>query len=406
MRVSGIVVEYNPLHNGHIYHLNHTRKITRCDGIVAVMSGNFVQRGEPAFLNKWARTKMALKAGVDLVLELPVIYSISSAEGFAFGAVSTLDSLGLIDSICFGSEAGDIELLYNISNILYTEPKEYKEFLQSYLKSGLSFPLSREKALFDYFKFLNYSKEHLNCINEVMRNSNNILALEYIKSLMLLSSKIKPYTIKRAGNRYNDTKITGTLSSASSIRKNFNNPEIDQALPIFSKDIISQEMVYKRCPVTINDFSDIILHRLREMDLDEIGQLLDVSEGLENKIKRASEDSGNIDKLLESVVSKRYPASRIKRILIYSLLGIKNDVKHMIKTPVKYIRVLGFNEKGKEILKNIKKTSILPIITNPSKDDITLLKYDIAATDIYVLGYKESQYKIAKQDLKTPPIIL
>lgn len=406
MKASGIVVEYNPLHNGHIYHLNNTRKITGCDGIVAVMSGNFVQRGEPAFLNKWARTNMALKAGVDLVLELPVIYSISSAEGFAFGAVSTLESLGLIDCICFGSESGDLELLYNISSILYSEPKEYKDFLQGYLKLGLSFPLSREKALIDYYKYLNCSNELLNSINEAMKNSNNILALEYIKSLMLLSSKIKPYTITRAGNNYNDTKITGTLSSASSIRKNFNNPEIDQALPSFSKNIISQEMEYRRCPVTINDFSDVIIHRLRGMDLDEIAQLLDVNEGLENRIKRASEDSGNIDKLLESTVSRRYPASRIKRILIYSLLGIKKDVKNMLKAPVKYIRVLGFNKKGKELLKNIKKTSVLPIITNPSKNDMELLKYDIAATDLYVLGYKESQYKIAKQDLKTPPVII
>lgn len=405
MNVSGIVVEYNPLHNGHIYHINRTREITGCDAVVAVMSGNFVQRGEPAFLNKWARTKMALMSGVDLVLELPVIYSISSAEGFAFGAVSTLESLGIIDSICFGSELGNIELLNKLSKVLYEEPEEYKNLLQDHLKNGLSFPLSRQKALFEYFKFFK-SESLLNSLDEVMKSSNNILAIEYLKSLILLSSKIKPYTIARVGNKYNDLKITGTFSSASSIRKNFNDSKINQALPHYSRKTISQEMEFGRCPVTLNDFSDIILHRLREMDINEISQLLDVSEGLEYKIKRASEDFGNVDELIGSVITKRYPASRIKRILIYSLLGIKKDLKQIIKAPVKYVRVLGFNEKGRELLNNIQRNSTLPIITNPSRNDINILKYDIIATDIYVLAYKSSKYKTAKQDLKTPPIII
>jgi predicted nucleotidyltransferase len=150
MKTAGIVVEYNPLHNGHIYHLAETKKATSCDAVVAVMSGNFVQRGEPGFLNKWARTKMALKAGVDIVLELPVIYATSSAEGFAFGAVSTLESLGIVDYLCFGSEAGDVNVLSSIAEILANEPQEYRELLRHNLKAGLSFPVSRQLALTEY----------------------------------------------------------------------------------------------------------------------------------------------------------------------------------------------------------------------------------------------------------------
>lgn len=405
MKVTGVIVEYNPLHNGHIYHLNKTKELTSCDYVVAVMSGNFVQRGEPAFVNKWARTSMALLSGIDLVLELPTIYSLSSAEGFAFGAISTLDKLGVIDSICFGSESGNINELMMLSKILAEEPQEFKISLEKYLKLGVSFPAAREKALYDFMNN-NYSNTEENSrLTKILNNSNNILAIEYLKSLYRLSSKISAFTIPRINNKYNEEKLTGNISSATSIRKNLllqNN--VKQSIPDYVYDILQKEIKRGCGPLLLNNFSDIIMYKLRNLNLTDILEILDVSEGLENKIKKACENTTNVNDLIDLVRTKRYTTTRIQRILIYTLLNIKKDALNLIKSPASYIRVLGFNDNGKKLLKEIKKKCPLPVITNPSANDIDMLKYDISATDIYVLGYSNYEYKEARQDLKKPPI--
>lgn len=406
MNVTGIIVEYNPLHNGHVYHISKTKELTGCDYIVGVMSGNFVQRGEPALVNKWARTKMALKAGIDLVIELPFIYSTSSAEGFAFGAVSTLDSLGLIDNICFGSEAGDTKFLEYIAQILANEPKEYKNFLHNYLKEGISYPSARQNALFEYFRlkipgFID-EKELVN----ILGSSNNILGIEYLKAIYRLSSNIKPFSIKRMHNSYNEVSLTGNISSATSIRKNINDDAIIDALPDYVYRILENERTIGRCPVALSSFSNLILYKLRNSNLDFIKSLLDVGEGLEYKIKRGAECSRNIYELIDFVKNKRYTVTRIQRILLYSLFNITKEINNSIKSPVEYIRVLGFNENGRMLLKKGKKNASVPIITNPSYRDLEMLKYDINSTDIYVLGYENEQYKSGKQDLKIPPVIL
>lgn len=406
MSTTGIIVEYNPLHNGHLYHIHKTKDVTGCSSIVAVMSGNFVQRGEPAILNKWARTEMALNAGVDLVLELPAIYSTSSAEGFAFGAVSTLNNTGIIDNLCFGSESGRLDLLELISLILSEEPEEYSLLLRDSLNNGVSYPFARHQALLEYITVKYENNDCKQELNDILVNSNNILGIEYLKSLYRLRSNIKPYTIARVNNKYNENKLTGHISSATAIRNNIDEPGIYESLPQFSSSIIDREKNCGSCPVTIMNFSDIILHILRKMDSSDIERLIDVGEGLENKIKRAAEDSGNVLELIENIKNKRYTSTRIQRILIYALLGITKDMQYKIKNPVEYIRVLGFNEKGKLLIKKMRKKCTVPIIINPSKEDIELLKYDILATDTYVLGYKNSRFKGAKLDLKIPPVIV
>ncbi|SKA92290.1 Predicted nucleotidyltransferase [Caloramator quimbayensis] len=407
MTTTGIIVEYNPLHYGHIYHLNKTKQLTNCDSIIAVMSGNFVQRGEPAIINKWARTKAALLSGVDLVIELPVIYSISSAEGFAFGAVSILNSLGIIDNLCFGSEIGNIDKLYYISKILYEEPEEYKYILKKYIKSGLSFPSARQQSLYKYIIDKNDVNVNINDIENIIKNPNNILSIEYIKSLIKLRSNIKPYTIERIINSYNDENLTGMISSATSIRKNIYNEEIKNALPEYSYEIIKNEEKNGRAPITIDDFSNILLYKLRSEEINYISSIADVSEGLEYKIKRASEDSVSINELIENIKSKRYTSARIKRILLYSLLGITKEIyDKKKKQPAEYVRILGFNSRGKELIKSIKEKSSIPLITNPSQKDTNILELDIKATDFYVLGYKNKIYTSAKQDLKVPPVII
>lgn len=406
MNVTGIVVEYNPLHNGHLYHINKARELTGCDYIITVMSGNFVQRGEPSLINKWVRTEMALKSGADLVIELPTIYSISSAEGFAFGAVSILNSIGLVDNICFGSESDNIELLKGIAHILADEPDEYKLILRKYLKEGISFPSARQNALIDYFKIKSHNFYNETEIREVLSSPNNILGIEYLKSIYRLSSKIIPFSIKRINNSYNQVNLTGSISSATSIRKNIYTNDIIEAIPDYVYTAIENEKSSGRCPVTLSNFSDLILYKLRDSNLEYIKSLLDVGEGLENKIKKGCEISNNVYDLIDYIKNKRYTTTRIQRILLYSLLGLTKEIKESIKSPAKYIRVLGFNENGRMLLRAASRNSSIPIITNPSCRDLEMLKYDIRATDIYVLGYKNPLYKSAKQDLKIPPVIL
>ncbi|MCX7903723.1 MAG: nucleotidyltransferase [Caloramator sp.] len=399
MKATGIIVEYNPLHNGHIYHLEQTKKITNCDYIVAIMSGNFVQRGEPALINKWARAEAALKAGIDLVIELPVIYSISSAENFAYGAIAILNKLKIIDSICFGSESGSLEPLFKISQILADEPKEYKNLLRNYLKQGLQYPKAREFALNTYFKDT----------NNLLQTSNNILGIEYLKALIKLNSNIKPYTIKRIKNNYNDINITSNIASATSIRHNLDNCElIKTTMPHFSFEIIQREKKLGRGPINIENLKDLILYKIRSLTTSELSKIHDISEGLENKIKYAAEESSTIEDLLNLVQSKRYTRTRLQRILLYILFDITREVYLQNTKEINYIRILAANSNGRKILKYIKDNELvdIPIIINPSRYDKDLLSLDIKATDIYVLGYSNPEYKTAKQDLKNKPVLL
>ena len=210
-KVVGIIAEYNPFHNGHSYHIQNTKVLTGADFVVAVMTGNFTQRGNTSVVDKWEKTKMALNGGADLVIELPTIYSISSAENFANGAIKILNTLGIVDSISFGMEADDISTLNNISNVLYMEPPEYKAILEHELSKGSSFPKARENALMMY---LNDIKRYAN----VLKGSNNILAIEYLKALKKQKSNLVPIGVKREKVYYNSTKIIDEYASATGIR--------------------------------------------------------------------------------------------------------------------------------------------------------------------------------------------
>ena len=400
MNAAGIIVEYNPLHNGHIFHINKTREITHCDTLVAVMSGNFVQRGEPAFIDKHTRCSLALQSGVDLVLELPLIYSISSAEGFAFGGVSLLDSTKIVNSICFGSEAGSIDELSFIADILCREPEEYKRLLKSSMKTGISFPSAREKALKEYAGLVGYP------LTESLSSSNNILSIEYLKALKRTGSTIVPYTIKRIGSSYNQSSLGGSISSATAIRKNIASHNVKDSLPEYVYSSIQSLEEKGRGPVSLGDLSDIILFTLRSKTLSQLSQLPDVGEGLEYRIKRASQDCGDVYQLIEQVKNKRYPATRIQRILLYSLFNINKELIYLVKSPPSYIRVLGFNSRGREALSIINSISDIPVITNPSPKDEELMRLDLLATDLYSLCYKNPSFKTAREDLKAPPVII
>lgn len=236
MKVLGLIVEYNPMHNGHLYHLNEAKKIVNPDFTVAVMSGNFCQRGEPAIINKFARTLMALKNGIDIVFELPTVYALQDAGGFAFGAVSILNNLKIITDFVFGSESNDINFLKKIAEILYTQPKNFDEYFKNELKKGYSYPNARKYAL---QKFLKFDNETLKKIEK----SNDILGIEYIFSILKLNSKIRFHTIKRIKSSYNDPVLRGSISSATAIRTAIKNKiDFSKSLPKNNYEILSNEI--------------------------------------------------------------------------------------------------------------------------------------------------------------------
>lgn len=377
--ITGIITEYNPFHKGHKYHLENALKDTNASSIVCVMSGNFMQRGIPAIVDKWKRTEMALKNGVDLVLELPLVYSISSAEHFAFGSVSLLNSLGVIDNLYFGSEEGSIEPLQNIAQVLCDEPEDFKDILKKYINSGLPFHTSRANALNEYLKFSRTS--------EVLSNSNNILGIEYLKALKVLGSRISPYTLKREGSTYNEENINNNFSSATSIRKYLKTGSLDKLADILPKETydILENLNSINYPFTFEqDMFKYLKYKLLT-EFESLKYLPDASEGLDNKIYKEVLSSASLDDLILKVKSKRYTYTRINRILAQYFLGLeKYDLLHLAKTPTPYARILGFNSKGRDILKSMKKKCSIDIITKVPRNNLPVhMELDILGTKAY-----------------------
>lgn len=381
MNITGIIAEYNPLHNGHIYHLVETKKICNSDATVCVMSGNFVQRGEPALIDKWSRAKCAILSGIDLVLELPCIYSLSSAEFFAFGAVSLLNSLGVINSLCFGSESGSVENIEYIANLLNSEPYEYKNYLKYNLDEGLSFPKARMEAI---KKFMSKNSQLL--LNEdEMKASNNVLGIEYCKSLKKLNSIIKPYTVRRKGSLYGDTKLSD-YPSATSIRnslKEFRNTDVlKNSIPENSLEVIKNNINN----ITFKDSMFNFLKYKAYTNKNSLKNLPDISEGLENKVYEALTKYNNIEEALTFIKSKRYTYTRLSRILTQYYIGFDcYNTGYLRKLPCPYARILGFNNRGKEILRLMKSKSKIPLISKVNKLNNETLNLDIQATKAYSL---------------------
>ena len=430
MKILGIITEYNPLHNGHLYHLYKARERTGADYVVAVMSGNFLQRGEPAIINKWTRTKMALNAGVDLIIELPFVFSTQDANGFAFGAVKLLDSLQIINYLCFGCETDNLDTLYSISNFLHIEPQEYKELIVYNCKSGYEFPKARSQTVCDYHRIFGINgleKISPLDLSKLLKYPNNILALEYIKHLLNLKSKIKPVSIKRMGASYHQKNIKGKISSATSIRNeilnNLNSPKTDlfmlndkikSTIPPSGFPVLERELRDGRGPITLDSYRQYILATLRRMSLGDISRIHGVTEGLENRIKKASLKSYTVEQLINSIKTRRYTRTKIQRIILHIMINLsKKDVKIFNRCGPLYARVLGFSKKGKTLLRTIKKSSSTPLISKLSNylrqiiseennnvriRSIKMLDYDILATDIYVLGNKKAEDRVARLD--------
>lgn len=396
-KILGIVSEYNPFHNGHIVHLRQSIESTQSQFVIAVMSGNFIQRGDTAIVDKWTRAEMALRQGVDLVIELPTVYATSSAENFAYGAIKILDSIGIVDYVSFGSECGNINLMADIADVLNDEPQEYSQLLHDQLQLGRSFPSAREIAINEYFL-------GNTTYTNILKSPNNILGIEYIKALKALDSNIIPITIRRNYVDYNSTSpdLEKGIASASAIRTMIQNGKsIRKVVPQTTYDLIKQKAKLGQLVSGIGHYSNQIIYNLRKMSLDEIANLADVSEGLENVIKLASMRTSNVYEAISMIKSKRYTQSRIQRIMLYSLLGITKKDIELSKKVTPYIRILGFTSKGKRLISAISdanpKLNIIISVkkfvdSNNNKNLHSLLSKDIFATNVYTTAFESEGY--------------
>lgn len=345
MKVAGIIAEYNPFHNGHA-HLVETARKSGATHVVAVMSGNFVQRGEPALFDRSVRTQAALMNGVDLVLQLPSVYAASAAQSFSRAAVEILDGMGIVDELVFGSECGDTEKL--ISAVCALESESLKPLLDAELKKGISFASARENAL--------------RCIDsesaDIIKSPNNILGVEYISALKKLGSRIVPVTFPRIGADHDSKETGGNIASASNIREMFLAGGWERFVPENTVDI------YKNAAIAnIENIEKALLYKLRTADSESLSKAPDVSEGIENRIISAAETATNLKELYSFSKTKRYSHARIRRIILSYFLGFTAEDPAI---PVPYIRVIGFNEKGAELIRNAGEAARLPIITKAS----------------------------------------
>ena len=377
MKIVGLITEYNPFHNGHKYHIEKAKEITGAEYCIAVMSGDFVQRGAPAFLPKHLRAEMALNGGCDMVIELPVCYATGSAEYFASGAISILDNLGCVDAICFGSECGDYDALEKIARVLADEPSEYKVLLQSNLRAGLNFPAARQQALIEYFQD--------DDLNTIIQEPNNILGIEYIKSMILRRSMMKGYTITRNESSYHDEELSSQYSSASAIRKMV--PDFESLTGHLTEHAINilKSQYGIRYPVVSDDFSLLLRYKLMSETKESLTSYMDITTDLANRIINHRNEFISISQFTDLLKTKELTYSRISRCLMHIILDIK-ECNPLMDT---YARILGFRKESSELFSLIKKHSQIPIITkltaldSLNNEQFHMLRKDMFASDLY-----------------------
>ncbi len=383
MHIAGVVAEYNPFHNGHALHLEKTRaKNGGCEAthVVAVMSGSFVQRGEPAIMSKFDRARMALLGGVDLVLELPVPWCLSSAEGFAHGAVALLDALRCVDTLSFGSEAGDLAPLQKAVSIMDTP--RFASLLRYFMELGISFPEAQQKALAEIAGASAAS---------VLDTPNNTLGIEYLKALDRLGSNIKPFTVKRMGSAHDSLAPIGNTASASFLRTLLMSDRLINTLPYIpapSAAALSDAAQNGRLPADAKQLERAVLSRLRQLSVEELGDLPGISEGLENRMYNAIRTAKSLAELEEGIKTKRYPLTRVRRLIWSAYLGIPAGYAG---TCPPYARVLAANERGKEILSASRPA--VPLLYRASQIDKAgdecraMWELETRATDLYNVAF-------------------
>lgn len=369
MKVAGIVAEYNPFHNGHKFQIDYLKN-NGFTHVISAMSGNYVQRGEPAIADKWVRTSIALKNGVDLVLEIPTCYCLAPAEKYGSFAVEILNNTGIVNSLCFGSESGSVDRLLKLANEIFDD-EEVNERIKENLKKGITYATAREQAVKEL-----YGEE----FSSLLKNPNDILGSEYLRALKKLNSDIKPLTIKREGVGHNDDKTAGEFAAATKIRELIKSGEDYLSfVPRDTFDILAPAEKERIFPVTVKNGERAILAKLRALSESDFERLADVSEGFHNRLFSAANKAKSLEEFYSEAKTKRYTLARIRRLAINAALGIYSYEKPP------YIRVLGFSENGRELLKLMKEKAKLPIVTSYADAK----KISPAAEDYFE---KESKY--------------
>lgn len=404
MNIVGLITEYNPFHLGHLYHLKKSKELSKCKYSISIMSGNFLQRGEPAILDKWSRAKMAIESGVDLVVELPFVYACQSAELFAYGAIKILNATNSINSIAFGTEDYNLSNLELISSLLVEEPLEFSLDLKKNLKNGFSYPKSRELALLSYFSSKNIFLEN---IEKSIISPNNILGIEYLKALKKLNSNIKPVNINRVGADHNDKNLSKNISSATSIRNILLSQndlyKIENCIPKGTMELLQTNNEFN----FLNRYSKIFLYKLLSTNLYN-NNYIDLNTELKNRISKNTKNFEDMEQFIELVSTKNYKNSRIRRCLIHILMDLYiEDIKKFYTHNNNYLRILGSNKKGFEILKKIKKNSKINIITKlanfTSSDKIinSMISFDVKSSNLYNIFSKN----FLNSDYNTSPYV-
>lgn len=431
MKIIGIIAEYNPFHNGHAYQIKRIKEQMQADFVVAAMSGNFVQRGAPAMIDKYVRAQMALNCGIDLVLELPVLWATASAEAFAMAGVTLFDKMGCVDGICFGAESNNLPQLSLLADILSDEPNAYCQLLSGYLKKGMTFPAARSQALCAYFSknasaAASFTLDEAD-ISKILNSPNNILAIEYLKAIKRRNSALTPYLIKRLGAGYHEEHILESsqslsgnpnpahncnfdsflsdclapTASATAIRKELNafsgtlNCTLPDSLTLAMPDAalsILKEALSCHTLLQSNDFSAALGYRLLTSDTDTLSAVGDANKELANRLQKNRIQFSSFTQFCELCKSKDITYTRLSRVLLHLLLGITaNDYAHgQALDFIPYLRILGFRKDAAMLLKTLKKNAQVPVLAklaNASSildaDAQKLLALDIFAADLY-----------------------
>jgi predicted nucleotidyltransferase len=404
LRALGVIVEYNPFHNGHRFHIEAAKMKTNPDVVIAVMSGNFLQRGEPALVNKWYRAEMALLGGVDIVIELPYRFATQKAETFALGSVSILNTLNC-ESLCFGSENGEISSFHKTRELIENKQNEFQLSIRQNIKTGISYPTALKHAFMD----LDPTDDMVN-----LSKPNNILGYHYMEAIAKLGSPIKPFTIKRKNAEYHDEYFSSeTIASATSIRKaifsNLEQNDIDQFVPNSTKALLKKYLHTYQEFHQWETYWHLLKYRILQSKDSELKEIYEIEEGLENRLKKAAPQSKSFQEFMQSIKTKRYTWTRLQRACLHILTNTKKiDMEQSdFETPT-YLRLLGMTETGQKYLNSRKKSLILPLISKVSSLENNLdLELDKKATQLYSLGLPEPfQSLMLEQEIKQTPIIL
>lgn len=397
MQAVGLVVEYNPFHNGHLHHVLEAKRATKSDVVIAVMSGQFLQRGEPALVDKWTRTKMALANGVDIVIELPYVYSTAPANDFARGAISLLSSIGCT-YFAFGSEEGRIEPFLNSFMLIENHRTSYNELIKQAITTGVSYP----QALHYAYATLQaqYPQDYID-----LAKPNNILGFHYIEAAHQLDCDIQPFTIQRIGAGYHEEiNSTSHIASATGIRKAlFSNQPIDPFMPLESTQQLTAWHSKHGQFVHWENFWPLLQYAILRHTPKQLTAYADVQEGIENALLKHAKTSNSYTEFMTNLKSKRYTWTRLQRMLTHIFTGVTKDMLHSFTRP-SYIRLLGMTNQGQNYLSMHKKSFELPLISRVAavKDD--MLALDLHATTMYGLGVQSFSQQKIDGDYKTPPI--